>query len=60
MGKIDEKTGGRKKGTPNKATQSIKDLLLSILEDYVPTVLLGRCTCHVKLSTEPDTEGWSA
>ena len=33
MGKIDEKTGGRKKGTPNKATQSIKDLLLSILED---------------------------
>ena len=33
MGKIGEKTGGRKKGTPNKATQSIKDLLLSLLED---------------------------
>jgi hypothetical protein len=33
MGKIGEKTGGRKKGTPNKATQSIKDLLLSVLED---------------------------
>jgi hypothetical protein len=28
-----EKTGGRKKGTPNKVTQSIKDLLLSVLED---------------------------
>jgi hypothetical protein len=33
MGKMGEKTGGRKKGTPNKATQSIKDLLLSVLED---------------------------
>jgi hypothetical protein len=33
MGKIGEKTGGRKKGTPNRATQSIKDLLLSVLED---------------------------
>jgi hypothetical protein len=27
------KAGGRKAGTPNKATQSIKDLLLSVLED---------------------------
>jgi hypothetical protein len=33
MGKIGEKARGRKKGTPNKATQSIKDLLLSVLED---------------------------
>jgi hypothetical protein len=27
------KTGGRKKGTSNKATESIKDLLLCVLED---------------------------
>jgi hypothetical protein len=31
MGKIGEKTGGRKKGTPNKVTQSIRNLLNIIL-----------------------------
>jgi hypothetical protein len=31
--KSHEKLGGRKKGTRNKVTQSIKDLLLSLLED---------------------------
>jgi hypothetical protein len=31
MGKIGEKTGGRKKGTPNKLTQSIRGLLNTVL-----------------------------
>ena len=31
MGKIGEKTGGRRPGTPNKVTQSIRTLLNTIL-----------------------------
>ena len=31
MGKIGEKTGGRKPGTPNKVTQSIRILLNTVL-----------------------------
>lgn len=32
-----KKTGGRQKGTPNKATQFSKELINEILSDYVTT-----------------------
>ena len=33
-----EKTGGRKKGTPNKLTKEIRDLLKSIYEEEIENI----------------------
>ena len=36
-----EKTGGRKKGTPNKATAFTREVITSVLGDYIETGMLG-------------------